>query len=484
MSCPPLAPPRRPRLRPAALLVGVLLPLLAAPAAQPASAPANAGDPRPNILIVVLDACRADRLSTYGFARATTPTLDTLASDPDTVRFARHYVQAPWTKPSTASLFTGLRVSQHKVYRGHTREKERRAKKTFVTDRLADEQMTLAERMKSAGLSTFGVAWGRQLEPEYGFAQGFDQYFTQEVKTDRDRVAKILDLAAAATPPFFGYVHFEACHLPFPPRDRHAGYMDEHPMAYDEAARQTPGIDVGDGELVYAINMQGLELSDDDDAFLDLVYQAKMRHMDEVVVAPLLAGLRERGLDENLLLVVTADHGEELYEHGTYGHSQGLWNEILHVPLLVRFPKGRKPEALPRVVDEPTQTIGLVPSLIEAVGLPEDPSLPGADLFAGETPPYAVSEMSPIWGARGFVIIEGDYKLLHLNGGNLLTNLTTDPGERTNLAAAEPARVALMSAKALELKRYYHTMAQSAPLIDVKLDPEAVEQLRALGYLE
>ncbi len=438
----------------------------------------------PNILLVVLDACRADRLSPYGFDRATTPTLNEVAQDPDAVVFQSHYAQAPWTKPSTASLFTGLPVSRHKVYRGHTRALERNSRKAFVTDRLSDERETMAERMKAAGLSTFAVVWGRQLEPAYGFAQGFDEYVTQELDNDKDRLARLLEFASNAKQPFFGYVHFEGCHLPFPQRDRHPDYMREHAVPYDEAARRAEGVDFGNGDLVYKINGSHLDLEDEDAAFLDLTYQAKTRRMDEEIVRPLLDGLRERGLDENLLLVFTADHGEELYEHGKYGHSQGLWDEIVHIPLIVRFPAGTKPASLRASVTAPTQAIGLLPSLMGVVGLPEDPTLPGANLLAGETPPYAVAEMSPIWGDRGYAVIEGDYKLLHIGGGNQLSHLDTDPGERVNLAAKNPAKAARMAAKALALKRYFNEMQSAAPMVDVELNPKAIEQLRALGYME
>lgn len=438
----------------------------------------------PSILIVVLDACRADRLSPYGFPRTTSPTLAAVGEDPDTVIFRRHYVQAPWTKPSTASLFTGLPVSQHKVYRGHKRKVKRDAPESYVTDRLSTDRETMAERMKKAGLSTFGVVWGRQLEPEYGFAQGFDEYFTHEVKTDDDRLAKTLELARSIEKPFFGYVHIEGCHLPFPKHDRHEKYMAEHGIEYDEATRIQEGVNFAKGTLVFEINQRRLPLSEEDTAFLDLTYQAKTRRMDEEFVQPLLEGLRESGLDENLVLIFTADHGEELYEHGKYGHSQAIWDEIIHVPLLVRFPKGKRPESLPKTVDVPTQQIGLLPSLLDIVGLPKDPSLPGANILAGETPPYAVTEMSPIWGARGYAVIEGDYKLLHMGGGNQLSNLKDDPGEKKNLAASDAGRAALMSAKGLSLKRHFNEMQSAAPEIDVKLDPKAVEQLRALGYME
>lgn len=467
------------------VLLGVVLCALALPAAEAFAAP-GPGDapPPPSVLLVVLDACRADRLSPYGFDRATTPALARVAEDPNAVVFQRHYVQAPWTKPSTASLFTGKRVSQHKVYRGHTAARERRAAKGFMTDRLSDDHVTLAERMKKAGLTTFGVVWGRQLEPEYGFAQGFDQYFTQEVKGDPARLERVLELAEAADGPFFGYVHFEGCHLPFPVRDRHPEYMKEHAIPYDEEARRAEGLDFGAGTLVFDINRRGRELTTQDAAFLDLTYQAKTRKMDEEIVSRLLEELEKRGLDEDLILLFTADHGEELYEHGKYGHSQGLWDEIIRVPLVVRFPEGRKPESLPKTVDAPTHAIGVLPALMHAVGLPPDPLLPGANLFAGETPDYAVSEMSPIWGRRGWAVIQDDHKLLHHSGGNQLTNIVEDPGERVNLAAKEARTTAVLSARALELKRHMSALQAASPMIDVDLDPKAIEQLRALGYME
>lgn len=442
-------------------------------------------DTPPSILLVVLDACRADRLSPYGFDRETTPTLATVAEDPNAVVFRRHYVQAPWTKPSTASLFTGLRVSQHRVYRGHTRAKERNAsRKQFVTDELSEDHQTLAERMKDAGLSTFAVVWGRQLQPEYGFAQGFDTYLTQEVSGDPARLERVLELAEAAEGPFFGYVHFEGCHLPFPAKDRHAAYMEEHALEYDESGRKKDGVDVGAGSLVFDINQGGRELTPEDAAFLDLTYQAKTRKMDEEIVAGLLEGLRERGLDDDLILIFTADHGEELYEHGMYGHSQGLWDEIIHVPLIVRFPEARKPDVLTKSVEAPTHSIGIVPALMTMVGLPPDPLLPGANLFAGETPEYTVSEMSPIWGRRGWAVVQGDHKLLHYSGGNYLSDLTSDPGEKQNLAGKDPLTAARLSARALELKRHMSEMQAASPMVDVELEPKAIEQLKALGYME
>ena len=92
--------------------------------------------------------------------------------------------------------------------------------------------------------------------------------------------------------------------------------------------------------------------------------------------------------------------------------------------------------------------------------------------------------MSPIWGARGYAIIEGDHKLLHLGGANYLSNLETDPGETKNIAAKNAGKTALLAARALELKRHFSELQRSAPEVDVDLDPEAIERLKALGYME
>lgn len=447
------------------------------------TSPITESGPRPNVLIVVLDACRADKMSLYGFPRETTPNLSSLASDPDAVVFRRHYVQAPWTKPSTASLFTGRYVSQHKVYRGHGPRDNKTAQGAYVTDRLQDFQDVMAERFQRAGYRTFAVVWGGQVLPEYGFGQGFDQFFTDDVRGRVGQVRKILEVLDGSEQPAFGYAHFEGCHLPYEAPALDSSYMEQHAVSYDREKRVAEGVDFSKGSLVFDINQHGKTLDPADVAFLNLMYEARMKHEDRVVVQRLVAGLRAGGHWDDTLLVITADHGEELYDHQGYGHGHGLWDAILHVPLVVKFPKGRRPAALGEDVDYVTQAIDLLPSLGEYLGLPAGAAVAGTPIFGGKGPAQAIAERMPVWGARGYAVIRDEFKLLHHGDTQVLSRIVADPGERTNLLAENPEVAKEMS----DLVASLHQEAfrsDDAALVHIDLDPAAVEKLRRLGYIE
>jgi arylsulfatase A-like enzyme len=444
---------------------------------------AEESPPAPNVVIAVLDACRADKMSLYGFPRETTPHLDELAADPDAVVFRRHYVQAPWTKPSTASLFTGLYVSQHKVYRGHGQGEGKNLEGAYVTDRVQDFQDVMAERFKRAGYHTFAVIWGGQVLPEYGFAQGFDDFFTDEVRGRAGRVKKVLEMLDAKKGPAFGYVHFEGCHLPYHAPALEPSYMEAHAVPYDETARIAAGVDFSKGAMVFDVNRHGRKLEPEDVAYLNLIYEARMRYEDRRVVKRLVAGLRERGHWDDTLLIITADHGEELYEHGGYGHGHGLWDAILHVPLVVKFPKGRRPPALGKEVTGVTQAIDLLPSLTEYLGLPSGAPLSGTALFAGETPPHAIAERMPVWGPRGFAVVRDEWKLLHHGDTRHLAQIVADPAEKQNLVGEKQPIADEMSAIMTALHQDSFREDDEA-LVRIQLDKEAVEKLRRLGYIE
>jgi len=440
-------------------------------------APAPVGDF--SVLVVVLDACRGDKVSSYGFPRETTPQLDALARDPDAVSFRRHYVQGTWTKPSTASLFTGLYVFQHKVLTDHQRGSGRGKRALFRTQILPASHHTLAERFREAGYFTFGVVKSQQLAREYGFDQGFDRYYLpREVKGDRARVDKALELVRGSPGRFLGYVHLTACHNPFPREERHAGYMERYGFAYDEAARAAAGVDFGDIEIKFAIREKRARTTPDDLRFLHLVYEAKMRQADETSLGPLLQGLRAAGRYDDTLILVSADHGEELLDHGGYHHGYALWEELAHVPLVVKYPKGRRPARLASRVDAFSQSIDVLPSLLTLAGLSEDPRLPGKPALSGSFHPFAFSEIK----GGGWALLQGDYKLIEEEGRARLYDLKTDPGETRDLAPQQAARVEAMRAAAAELRRVVGEGAE-APSIETELDPEAQEALRSLGYI-
>jgi arylsulfatase A-like enzyme len=458
----------------AAAILGALFSLLAC---QPAPAPS----PAANILVVVLDACRPDRMGCYGYDRETTPAIDALAADPDTVLFRRHYVQGAWTKASTASLFTGLFAFQHGVLRGDVMEETEDRPGVFLTSVLDARFDTMAERLGGLGYHTFAVVKSRHLTPALGFAQGFEDYHSpEEVHDDGQRVAKVLELAGAARRPFFGYLHVSGCHHPFPESRRHPAVMERYGAepAYDEKARQAAGVDFTDSEIKHRILDGEVRLEPEDVGFLGLVYDAELRQVDENQVLALVAGLRERGLYDDTLVVLTADHGEELYEHGGYAHGHALWDEVVHVPLLVKFPRGRRPAALGREVSAVTQSVDLLPSLLAFSGAPPAPELPGADIFGGGPRGFAFSQTKDRWA-----LVQDGHKLIDDGTDARLFDLEADPGERQDLALARPERVAAMRLAVDALRQHVAIGPADAPAVETQLDPEAVEALRGLGYV-
>lgn len=463
----------RPMLRPLGLLLAALL---ASPLPGCGDADGLSRDPaRFDVLIVVLDSLRVDAVGAYGNERQTTPNLDALAADPDAAVFRRHYAPAAWTKPSTASLFTGVHPSGHGVLEPPRKKKDDADWSSATTQALGADFLTLAEVYQRAGFSTFGVVKSRHLVPEYGFAQGFDEYRTPEdLKSDAERVRETLRLAGASRGRFFGYLHLSAAHLPWRAKDRDAEFMERHGFPYDEAARREAGIDFASAELQNGVNRKGVRLEPDDVRFLRLVYEATVARMDRETVAALVAGLRERGRYDTTLLIVTADHGAELYEHQGYSHGHALWEQVVHVPLIVKFPRGRRPAELSGERTDVTSTVDLYPSLLRAIGVPT--AARGRDLFRGESPNFAFAEIR-----GGHALVRGGFKLIADGEDEHMYDLRQDPGEASDVAASESA--ALEKLRALARAVQSAAGGVVAPEIEAGLDEAAIRELKELGYI-
>lgn len=465
----------RRRIRLAALAPLLIAAGLACSPAPPATPPAATAE-RPSVLIVVVDALRADRVGAYGYPLDITPTIDALAADPEAVLFRRHYVQGAWTKPSTASLFTGLFAFQHGVREGH--EPEEGKERTFTTQVLDDGFPTIAERLRDAGFATFGVVKSRHLLPEYGFAQGFESYFgPEEVDSDTGRVDKVLGIVSRSKAPFFGYLHLAGPHHPFPPKGRDPEFMKRHGFPYDEAARIAAGVDFTRAAIKDEILEGRVRLEPEDARYLNLLYDAVTRRVDTGDVARLIEGLKRLGIYDNTLLVLTADHGEELYDHEGYAHGHALWDEVIRVPLIVKFPKGTRPPGLPREIETPTRAIDLLPSILAFARLPASPELPGEPLFDGTADGFVYSESK-----TGWAVVADGHKLIEDERGTRLFDLASDPAERVDLSPERTERVATMRAAAEALRQTVAVKPRDAEWIETELDEEAIEALRSLGY--
>lgn len=435
----------------------------------------------PDILMFVLDACRADHMGCYGYRRETTPAIDTLANDPDAVMFRHHYVQGTWTKASTASLFTGLFPFQHGVLTGETMTEDPDHPGEYLRSVLADRFETMAERLRAAGYYTVGAVKSRHLVEKLGFAQGFDEYYSPEaVHSDEDRLQKILDLVRESPQPIFAYLHLSGCHHPFPKKRRNKEFMSRYrsEVEYDEKARMKQGVDFTTSEMKHAILERGFELDPSDVAFLNLLYDSELRTVDDEVKT-LIDGLQGLGRYDGAVVIVSADHGEELYDHGGYAHGRTTWDEVARVPLIVKFPKGRKPEGLAHEVEALTQSIDLLPSFLALAGQPPPDDLPGTDIFGGKPRGFAFSQTKNGWA----IARDGEKLVADYDKPPALFDLKADPHETHDLSAERPEQLAALERAGMALQEELGKGAMPAPLVESELDDDTLAELKDLGYL-
>jgi arylsulfatase A-like enzyme len=411
----------------------------------------------PNLLFVLIDTLRADRLSSYGYDRETTPNIDALAADG--IRFANHMSQSSWTKCSMASLWTGL----YPVRTGVTRSPQS----------ISQDARLPAEILRDAGWRTFAIWRNGWIAPSFGFSQGFEVYHSPAATpmppalrrerptvgvmgTDQDIVASAIEfLRSHAGERWFLYLHL----------------MDVHQYVYD-----------ADTALF------GSSYSD--------IYDNSIRWVDRVV-GSLIADIDSRGLRERTLIVVAADHGEAFGEHGREGHARDVYGEVTTTPFVLSLPFRLEPGV---VVEIATENVDVWPTLLDLLGLEalEDADgrsrMPELMAAARGQPVPATDDLrfahiDQAWGRtrnepRPMVAVsDGRFRLIHRAGGEPpeLFDREEDPREREDVSAAQPERLqALFSAAEAYLARPAATWAASAP--EVKLEEDELEQLRALGY--
>jgi arylsulfatase A-like enzyme len=431
-------------------------------------------------------------MSCYGFERPTTPELDRVAADPDGVVFERYYVQGSWTKPSTASLFTGLFLSQHHVSGG-----SQEGEQTQWFSILSDELDTLAEAFQEAGYTTFSVTSNPHLDPRFGFDQGFDTYSMLE-PLDYRLLTETLRRVEESDRPFLGYVHFVACHYPYAVGTRDPRYMATYAVPYDEQARIAEGIDFTGPAIRGAINSGSVTLEPDDVRYLDLIYQARLRAVDQRLVGRMTQGLRDLGVWDDTLLLITADHGEELYDHGGYGHGHDLWEEVIHAPLVVKFPQGGRPEALGERWPGLARAVDIFPSLAALAGIERPRASSGHNVFRGAAVRYSLTDglndgddWALVTGWDKVISRPGRLVLLPVSNRETrlrsaaLFDLASDPREARDLVAEAPDRVA--AAQRLVKRLWGSLPSPRTNFTDVEteaLSEEAVETLRSLGYVD
>jgi arylsulfatase A-like enzyme len=418
-----------------------------------------------NLVLVVIDTLRADHLGTYGHDSPTSPRIDELAEQ--SLVFDCMYSQAPWTKPSIASLFTSLQPSQHRVVEEGT------------DNQLSESLITLAEVLSEAGYRTCGVSQNPHIQSTTGFAQGFGEFIGlsgQESGANSMFEAGRDFLDQESEEPFFLYLHFLDPHGPYAPppklREKFVGNLET-------TKRRVASGRVGmmlDGEVMLQ------EFGKGDLAYLEALYDAEIRWVDNAV-GRLLDHMEAKGLDENTVVILTADHGEEFLDHGTVKHGYHVYEESVHVPLIIRMPDGRVGRDSTTLV----QHIDLMPTALELLSLEGPSELQGRSLGAalegeGGGPREVVLTGSSWRGIERFAVRRGEWKLVcHVDESRTeLFHLGDDPGEQSDVAAEHPGLVQELMTVYLEGTRPIAGVTPEDAMGTRDLELE--RRLQAIGY--
>jgi arylsulfatase A-like enzyme len=435
---------------------------------------------RPNVIYLMIDTLRADYLSCYGYPQPISPRIDQLAAAG--VRFHNHFAQASWTKPCVACQLTSMYPSSHRAVN--------------KVDRLPDGVTSLPETLARHGYAAAGFAANANIAPLFNFGQGFHAYeylaptalFGASESASQLAVYQGLRLAnerfvSSAKSVYNFYYPAEAINQrAFDWMRRHLDqrfflflhYMDPHDPYFE-----------------HPYNGYGIARVGTPNPPADMAEEVKRLYVGEIAyldrqLGELFDWLKQQGIYDNTLIVLTSDHGEEFHEHGGWWHGLTLYEEQIRVPLILKLPD-RAAQRPGTVDDHLAQSIDIAPTVLGLLGLDRPADMQGVHLFnpderIGMT--FAENELegNVLRSVRG-----AQWKLVEANAGNprglpaqQLFDLTADPGELRDLAAGEPDGVTQLLADMNRIQQWAAQRAVATQQADI--DAATREQLRNIGY--
>lgn len=456
---------------------------------------------RPNILLIVMDATRAKNLSCYGYQRTTTPNLERFAER--CLVYEAAISPAGWSLPAHASIFTGLYPSRHGAHERHKY--------------LPPEHHTMAEIMRSRGYQTLALCHNRYVGSATGLDRGFELFnpvvgsFPRSLRRmtlrmenglatllgRRDSGARYTNKQVSAAlrrfgnreRPFFMYVHYSEPHWPYrPPRNYNRYLPDGVSSRMAKQINQDP----------WQYFVDPASMGGEDFEILTALYDGEITYLD-TCIAEVLGWLGDSGLLDETMVIITADHGENIGDHRMMGHQYCLYDTLLHVPLIIHYPRGEGAGA--RIAHQ-VQTLDILPTILAMLGDATQgmgSSLQGLDLWSSSRHDFAIAE----WEApdlttfherfpgvdvskydRALKMIRTDrYKYIWASDGNHeLYDLQADPNEARNVLGECPEVADNLDGL---LSEWLASFDAAIPSDDApEFDEEVKDRLRALGYLE
>jgi choline-sulfatase len=437
-----------------------------------------------NVVVVLIDTLRADKLTAYAKTRVKTPAFGKFVKE--STLFERCQAPSNWTKPSCATVLTGLYPDTHKV-RGHA-------------SRVGSSIKLASEIFRGMGFGTGAFIANGYLAKEFGFDRGWTEYvnFIRENKnTDAENVYKqSLDfIAANKEKPFFTYIQTIDPHVPYDP-------PDEDLKLYDGQAYDGPVRSRSTGNLLEDFKRKKVELNARDRRRLEALYDGEITYHDRHF-GHFLDGLNQLGVLDDTIVVVCSDHGEEFFDHESVGHGHSLFQELIHVPLVIRAP-GVVP-AGKRLANN----VGLsdiLPTVLAATGVPVPKGMEGTDLLPvanGEVPDPMNAAFASFFSEAddrnlSWAVRKGDFKLkMRGPARTYLYNLNNDPRERVDVDVRYPLalralRIALGQFIGAPDKRHWNSQMVAAQVVgkpkareeEAEMPEDLRQQLRALGYMK
>jgi len=419
-----------------------------------------------NIILISIDTLRADHLGCYNYPRNTSPSLDKFREN--AVLFRWCIAQSSSTLTSHASMLTSLIPSHHGAFftRGQA---------------LPDNTQTMAELLKQKGYRTISFNDGGQIAPKYGLNQGFDRYesMSDNLKAEHLNFYRVVTktmtwLDQNPDEKFFLFLHTYETHHPYTPKKRQLKLFES---TYNGDLNWQITV-----EMIERINKGEIKLTDEDKQHINNTYDAEIRSMDESF-GLLIDYLKKKKLYDNTLIIFTSDHGEEFGEHGTWAmHSHTLFNDQLHVPLLIKLPGSKFAS---RKVDHLVRGIDILPTVMDLLDEEMSKDFEGTSLvpLMKGIPPkklvFTISQrdMQKTYDSAYWSVTTRKWKLYD----SKLYDLLNDPGELKDIAGSHEDLKTNLQKYAL---KYIKRKNEKFPVKKVILDDDLREKLKSLGYLD
>lgn len=407
-----------------------------------------------NIILITIDALRADHLGLYGYSRDTSSGIDFLGRQ--SLVFENAYAHSPWTRTSMASMMTSRYPREHGVLT--------EAKNDFLDESFK----TIPETFSENGYDTAAFITNSNLKSDFGFQQGFDHFEDRIINLRTEYVCKLaLNWMKKRENKFFAWIHLNEPHDFYEPPGKYIslfikpkdGYIHPRATSREWMTRHR----MQDGRF----NLTKTEIE-----WMKALYDGEIRYVDDEL-SRLLRELSESGILQNTILVITSDHGEEFLDHGYLYHGQNLHDELVKIPLLIKAP-GIKPAK----IEEPVGLVDVYPTLTAMAGISHETPTRGTNLLTPN-----ISRI--IYGETDFrtwhqsMIIQDNVKFIHDWESNSTRkySLNQDPVEKEPEKPSETEKQ-----KNIELIKSYRINVHE-PAGKNTVSPETLEGLKNLGYM-